>query len=279
MLHRPRKVGSGLSAYLDEHPDQVERWHRIFRSRTARLKVPTGALQRATRHEQDPFRVAQTILRDARNHGEAFALSQAAVPFLLAPSDRQFLKVLADAPPSDYHQAAISVSSRRVSKKQTMADLAAQLLEVLHHLEIRARNRAEPRSLDKFLRGEDHQLLVAWIAGICERLKRTDSRTIDNEIIDELRDNLGRAEFENPLRDLLTHPAATFAGIVGFATTSAGSCIQKIQLPSPELPHLHFCLAPGSSGSSALFRHRSQGFNGPSYIPTAMRRKSEISPQ
>jgi hypothetical protein len=134
-------------------------------------------------------------------------------------------------------------------------------------------------SLDKFLRGEGYQLLVAWIAGIYEVLKRTDSRTMDKEVIDELRDNLGRAEFENPLRDLLTHPAATFAGIVGFATTSAGSCIQRIQLPSPELPPLHFCLAPGSSASSALFRHRSQGFNGPSYKPTVVRRKSGISPQ
>jgi hypothetical protein len=216
----PEKGWEWAKRYLEEHPDQVARWHRIFRSKTAHLKVPAGTLQRATRDEQDPFRVAQTILRDARNHGEAFALSQAEVPFLLAPSDQQFLKVLADAPPSDYRQAAISVSSRRVSRDETMADLAAQLLEVLHHLDIRAKNRAEPGSLDKFFRSEDHQLLVAWIAGICERLKRTDARTIDNEIIDELRDNLGRAEFENPLRDLLTHPAATSAGIVDFATTA-----------------------------------------------------------
>jgi hypothetical protein len=65
-------------------------------------------------------------------------------------------------------------------------------------------------------------MLVAWIAGINEQLRRTDARTLDNEVIDELRANLGRAEFEKPMRELVTHPVRTSAGIVSFATSAVG---------------------------------------------------------
>src|ERR1019366_7058949 len=81
--------------FLSEHHDQIDRWNKIFRRESARndrsapTRLPVGVIETARREaagastnkEDVALRVARAILRDAFNHGEAFAGSGARVPF------------------------------------------------------------------------------------------------------------------------------------------------------------------------------------------------------
>lgn len=216
--------------YLADHPDQVAKWKRLAHSKSATLKVPAGTLQAAFKYaEDDPFRLAQAILRDAYNHGQAIKLSGAEVPFLLTATDRRFLDVLgktADpARPARRNSPAAPARPEPPRVDHTSAELAAQLLEVLRLLDIGSSGARRHKDLDEFLGGDGHQELVTWLSRMCAQLKERDARNLDKAVIDALRADLGQADFAKPLRDMIRRPAAASIGAVGLASAVIGFAI------------------------------------------------------
>jgi hypothetical protein len=224
--------------YLAANPNQVTRWNRLARSKAATSKVPAGTLQAAFKYaEGDPFRLAQAILRDAYNHGQAIRLSGAEVPFLLTATDRRFLDVLGKtADPGDPASRSRSGRGRAVQARlpespsvdETSAELAAQLLKILEQFDLGSPGTRHHRNLDEFLSGSGHQELVTWLSRMSGRLKQTDARNLDNAIINALREDIGRAEFAKPLREMIRQPATTAVGAIGLATTVIGYALDPV---------------------------------------------------
>jgi hypothetical protein len=213
--------------HLDDDPGQVARWNRLARSKTAASKIPAGTLQAAFRHAgDDPVELAKAILRDAYNHGQAIRLSGAEVPFLLSATDRRFLDVLGKTASPSRRAASRSRGTMAQAGPaeplpidETSAELAAQLLDVLQLLDIGAPGTRRSKDLDKFLRGDGHQNLVAWLSRMCSLLKQTDARNLDNAVITALQADLSGGELARPLRDMIRQPVATSVGAIGVATT------------------------------------------------------------
>jgi hypothetical protein len=218
----PEQGWKWAKSYLKENPDQVKRWHRVVFGKTPHARIPAGTLETARRQGEDSFRVAQAVFRDAYNHGQALSLSQARVSFLLARADEKFLKILAEAPPFKFSASATSAQQQDELPDPQIVDLSMQLLEVLRHMDLHAKNRFEPGSLDKFVRGSGRQQLLSWFNSLCERLQRTDAQTVDNEIMAELRHGVDQIKFEMPFRYLVNHPLASLIGAVGLITSVVG---------------------------------------------------------
>ena len=222
--------------YLAEHPNQVAKWNRMARSKNAPSNIPAGTLQAAFRYaDDDPFRLAQAILRDAYNHGQAIRLSGAQAPFWLSPTDRAFATVLRDTALSGQRSAdqGRSGRSRTVqaapmespSADETSAESASQLLNILRLLDIGAPSLHRSKDLDEFLRSDGRQEMVAWLSRICSQLKTTEAGNLDRAVISALRAELDRSEFSKPMREMIRHPAATSVGAVGLVTTVLGAAI------------------------------------------------------
>jgi hypothetical protein len=219
--------------HLQENPEQVALWNQIARSESADSQIPAGTLESAFRYaDDDPARLAQAILRDAYNHGQAIRQSGAEAPFLLSASDRQFLEVLkktADHARSAKagkdgtgHRHAGAAHAQMPPLDKTSAELATQLIEVLDLLDIGASGSRRAQDLDAFLAGEGHRELVAWLSRMCIQLRQTDARNLDNAVFNALRADLDQAHFAKPLREMIKHPDATSVGAVGLVTTVMG---------------------------------------------------------
>jgi hypothetical protein len=211
----PEEGWDRAAAYLDEHPDQVRRWHRIFTSATAHTKLSAGARETTERvRDQGELAVARSILRSAFNHGLAIRGTGSDVPLLLSGADRQFMKLLEEswAPPRQ---------PKRTADPMLFSELAGQLVEVLRHLDI----HRGPRDVDAFLKGKGRRHLVTWLHDVCLRYRELDPRDVDGSIIRELRSQLNRGKVSRPVSEALTHPVTTSGGMVGFVL-AALECVQ-----------------------------------------------------
>ena len=222
--------------YLADNPGQIAKWNRLARSKAATSKIPVGTLQAAVKYAgDDSFRLAQAILRDAYNHGQAIRLSGAQAPFWLSPADRMFLRVLRDtaAPETDRGNRSHSKQSWTASVgvpkyppiDETGTELAAQLVGVLRLLDIGSPSLNRGKDLDEFLRGKGRREMVAWLNNICGQLKVTEARKLDGAVVNALRADLDRAGFSRPLREMINQPATAAVGAVGLVTTITGYAI------------------------------------------------------
>jgi hypothetical protein len=232
----PEEGWQWAEEYLAGNPGQVAKWNRVARGKASASKIPAGTLQAAFKYAgDDPFRLAQAILRDAYNHGQAIRLSGAQAPFWLSPADRMFLRVLRDTADPGPHVA--NRSRGRQTRTAPVAhlehppvdeagvEMAAQLLNILRLLDIGSPGLHRGKDLDEFLRGEGHREMVAWLSRICGRLKVAEARNLDRAVINALRADLDRAGFSRPLREMIKQPAATAVGAVGIVTTVMGYAI------------------------------------------------------
>ncbi|MFG2817443.1 hypothetical protein [Streptomyces sp. NPDC048410] len=200
-------------------PRQVAYWNKAFRSKDAERKIPVGILTAARRQaDGGEFEIAKMILRAGYNHGAAFDLSGATLPLFLSPSDPRFIRLINHAPAAGEGPGGRPPASTAEPSQQRMAELAGQLIQVLHHLDI----HAGPRSLDAFIAGEGRQELVAWINAVCEQYRYHPSRDIDGLVIRELREQLGRARLRGPLGRLSARGSLpTVVGVVDLVATAA----------------------------------------------------------
>lgn len=225
--------------YLADHPGQVGKWSRIARGKAAASKIPAGTLQAAFKYAgDDSFRLAQAILRDAYNHGQAIRLSGAEAPFWLSPADRMFLEVLRNTADRGSYTGDRGRSNQTMTAStglpehppidETGAEMAAQLVTVLRLLDVGSPSLHRSKDLDEFLRGEGRREMVAWLSGMCGQLKATGARNLDRAVVSALRADLDRAGFSRPLRQMIRQPATTAVGAVGLMTTVMGYAIDPI---------------------------------------------------
>lgn len=220
----PEEGWQWAEEYLADKPSQVTRLNRIARGKTATSKIPAGTLKAAFRFsDDDPFRLAQAILRDAYNHGQAIKLSGAQAPFWLSPTDKTFAAILRDSAAPDGDHGGRNVAASAAPADETSAEIAAQLLDVLRLLDIGAPSLHRGKELDRFLRSEGRQEMVTWLSRVCNLLKVTEAGELDRAVMTILRADVDHAGFSRPLREMIRHPAATAVGSVGLVTTVLGS--------------------------------------------------------
>jgi hypothetical protein len=229
--------------YLADNPTQVSRWNRLAHGKAAASKIPVGTLQAAYKYAgDDSFRLAQAILRDAYNHGQAIRLSGAQAPFWLSPADRTFLRVLRDTADPETPSANRGRSKQPAAASgslpehagslpehapvdETGAEVASQLVSVLRLLDIGSPSLHRGKDLDEFLRGDGRREMVSWLSDTCTRLRATEARNLDRSIVNALRADLDNAGFSKPLREMIKQPAATAVGAVGLVTTVMGYAV------------------------------------------------------
>lgn len=225
----PEEGWQWAEEYLADKPGQVTKLNRIARGKTATSKIPAGTLQAAFRYaDDDPFRLAQAILRDAYNHGQAIKLSGAQAPFWLSPTDKTFATILRDTAAPGQHTADRSfrgpdATASAAPADETSAEIASQLLNILRLLDIGAPSLHRGKDLDGFLLSEGRQEMVTWLSRVCNLLKVTEASKLDRAVITMLRADLDHAGFSRPLREMIRHPATTAVGAVGLVTTVLGS--------------------------------------------------------
>jgi len=213
--------------YLSKRPEEATRWSRLSKNRNGQPVIPLVIRARALSHGSDGFQAARQILRDAHNHGRAYAESGAEVPFLLSSTDIKYLKVIATAPSDDVknmpeQNLLRQLNFRRPNVEVSISDIASQLVELLRMLDIHSRNAGEAKSFERFVRGEGHQMLVTWISSVCTLIRETDPRTVDDLILRLLRDDLGRAKLTSPIKSLVSHKDEAAVGLVGLASMAVG---------------------------------------------------------
>lgn len=212
--------------YLIENPGQVARWERVLRSGARRSLIPGGTLEAALRDIGDPELAVRRILRDAYNHGQAFAYSGTDAPILPTLTHRNFLRILSRAP----GQSAPSLDPGRM-RDQPMSDkylslklsnVAGQLLTILQELDVHSRNRGRTDSLDDFIRGDGRRELMQWMAQVCDILKQVKPSTVDRLILEQLRSDLTNSRFLGILEQISTRADEPTVGVVGILATIVG---------------------------------------------------------
>lgn len=255
---------------LAENPGQISYWNAPANQN----KIPAGTLEAARRYAKgDPERLAQSILRDAWNHGEASRDAEAEVRFLLTLRDRQFLDVLMEAASGVGHEesgnqdkpAAVhaTASARRPVPRTISTKLTEQLLGLLDILDTSAPRRGLPGSLHKFLGGKGHKALVSWLNSMCEQYKYYNTKVLDNAVINELRADLSQAEFGKPLHDLVTDPGATSVGAIGLTCAIISSVVDPVNPVT--IGGIFGAAYPVFAGSSRAIGLAPPSFNGPQW--------------
>jgi hypothetical protein len=190
--------------YLGDRPDEVVRLTTLLRSSEAEYVLPAQTLRSARKFLEEPTSAAIRVLQEAYNHGSAFRDSRSDAPFLLDNTDRTFIEVLAQAPAS----ARDGVEARRVeasasSGEVQAGELAGQLADLLHHLDIHAGRELQADDVIKdFIEGEGHDLLVAWTRGLCEHIKRHPTTNIRDYVVERLRADVDSDKVGNWLSSL-----------------------------------------------------------------------------
>lgn len=214
VLAAPPENGLELATErLESDPGQIAYWNRAYNGRRADRRIPEGTFATVQRYaDGGPFAIAKWILRDAYNHGAAFALSGARAPLLLNAADRHFVRMITHARTTESADARPPAPT--TPSRDRAAALAEQLLEVLRCLDI----HAGPRSLDAFLTGPGRRELVQWISETCDQYQYHPRRVLDGLVIRELHRVLEPSRFKSPIRELRERPVATIFGTLALAT-------------------------------------------------------------
>jgi hypothetical protein len=189
--------------YLDQHPAEITRWERILRTRR-NTAIPSGTREAALREIDRPELAARRILRDAYNHGQAIAYSEADVPLLVQRIHREFLRILGDAPPLDGEGSALASGRPPGRPPSPRIDwntgvIADELLEILAEFDIHSRGHADADSLDRFISGQGRKDLMQWLSRMCVVLREAQpkalNKQLDGLLIGQLRHEIGGGQF------------------------------------------------------------------------------------
>jgi hypothetical protein len=176
--------------FLEEHPSSLNRWMRVINGKTAEHVVPAGTLMAARREAAtDPRHAVLVLLSTAHNHGQAMRDVDAQVPFLLNAQDPQFLNLIATMYAAPDQALPRSVVRRERRVHADLVELTQRLVATLERIE------TDRTRLDKFVGSEGHRDLVAWVAGMCERVKTTEPGSVDLDVRTALLDELERGVF------------------------------------------------------------------------------------
>jgi hypothetical protein len=213
-------------AYLAEHPAEFERWRRILLSKKLSQTIPGGSREAALREAANPDLAVRGLLRDAYNHGQAFAFSEADAPLLTRSMNQAFLRILGGASSLEETEPSFSATATQ-QLTAAGADLrlsvaASQLLEILALFEIAGRHEGSVDSWDPFINSSDRADLMNWMQNIRPQVKRTKPGELDGLVLERLTGDLRDGRFVNTLRELLNHKAESAAVVLAAVAAAAG---------------------------------------------------------
>lgn len=216
--------------YLENHPRGSKAWYDHYRRSPQTL--PTGTLDtiarnlQGTRSMKEERRVvARTILRDGRNHGQAFQIAGSDISVHLDKVDLEFLRLLTDesSRPTIVRQS----SGERTPSEAISAELTRQTLEILRWL--RDAGRTRPMNLEDFLDHKVRQDLLDWMRTLCNEYKLHSPTTLDGVVLAHIRHDLADGTFDGafvpPWR-----PGGldTTAGLVGAVTSLLDAAVGDV---------------------------------------------------
>lgn len=218
----PERGYEWADQYLSEHPEEVARWHSVLRNKSRRQAIPGGTREAALRDIDQPAIAARRILRDAYNHGQAISYAEVDAPFLAQFIHRRFMRILAEEPPlhGTSTQAQPSGPYADSGRDLGLGELTAQLLELLAQLDIHARRRSDPDSLDGFIHGQGRKELMPWMKNMCIALRGHKPQELNGKLIEQLSYQLGTSNFSGILRQLLHRKDEVAFGTIGIVGTA-----------------------------------------------------------
>ena len=204
----PPEKGDGFAEeYLDANPQEISRWTGVLQRQ--RGIIPSGTREAALREIDKPILAVRRILRDAYNHGQAILYSGADAPVFVEDVHKDFLRILADAPPLHDNSSREGKGRRDAPRPPTgridlqQGTLADELIRLLEQLDVHARNRGELDSLDDFIRSQGRQDLMKWMRELCEVLKYSEPKEIDGLLLVKLRSDFRPGSFPSRVESLL----------------------------------------------------------------------------
>jgi len=255
-------------AYLAENPAEVSRWLGVLSSKR-RQAIPDGTREAALRNIDQPVLAARRILRDAYNHGQALAYSEADAPLLVQPIHREFLRILAGAPAligePDAKSALGMPGQQQVSGdiNLQLGVIIGQLLTILAELDIHARDRGDVDSLDRFIRGEGRRDLMLWMGRICMLLKQAKPRELNGLLVKQLRSDIGVSAFSSAVEDLLHRKDEASLAVVGMASAILGLATDPAGVAT--LMGIAASVYPLGKGLMRQLGYAPAGFTGPQW--------------
>ncbi|MFE9692834.1 hypothetical protein [Micromonospora sp. NPDC005806] len=215
-------------SHMDQHREAIRRLYEVYR-RTPR-QIPGGTMDTIARNltkrtiaHSEVAIVVKTMLRDARNHGMAFKISDADIAMHLSRVDLGFMQILAD-------QAGVPSLVRPRGEVQSIAapmgELALQTIEVLRRLDEFAGGRAP--DLRRFLDGSGRADLLKWMRRTCDSLKLIAPAELDGAVLHHLRHQLEHEKFHDSIlaawrRSRLDAAAGVMGAVTSIADAAFGA--------------------------------------------------------
>lgn len=188
-------------AQMNRDRSVVAKWHERF-ERTPQV-LPQGTRDAIDRNlakrkiaRSEAAIVAKTILRDGRNHGQAFAMSNSEIAVQLSRVDIKFTQLLAD------EAGTLSIAGPRRGEQTPLAatagELVLQTIELLRRLDDYTDRRPDLRT---FLASDARNELIRWIRTMTNDVKMHRRDDIDGRVLRQLVDELSRGTFHANVRD------------------------------------------------------------------------------
>lgn len=198
----PDEQGLALATeYVERHPDVIETLHAALTAPEASHDLPIGLVQHALRYDE-PRELAINVLRPAYNHAEAIDRSGARAPFLLLPKESRFHELMSTLQP------APDTTVRRTDAA-TLADLTAQVVDLVRHMERLQGSRA---TLDSFVKGEGHALLTKWLSSICAEVAVGHGDSTEGVVLRRLQEDFDRERLRDDWSDLVVNREGLLGG-------------------------------------------------------------------
>lgn len=198
--------------HLAENPQLVDAIYGALSAPDALDHFPFGVIKTAMSASDEPRNIVLRVVRDAYNHDAAIAQSGTRTPFLLARKEARFHQLLESVRQASDVAFLENLDSPAL-KSTELAELTAEVLHVLRHLEASHRTK-----ISSFLRSEGHVLLAKWMSQVCSSLSRGGAGSTRGEVIARLRQEFDAGKLENDFADIFLEPQS----VVGSIGTAAG---------------------------------------------------------
>jgi hypothetical protein len=184
---------------LEKNRRQVSTWYDRYR-RSPR-ELPSGTLDTIARNvaeavdkrADERYAVARTILRDARNHGQAFQAAGSDISIHLDRVSVEFIKILNEE--SGRPTITQAHTGESTPSEAVIAELTRQTTELLRWLHSAAgKDRID---LEQFLRDDAREDLLDWLRNLCNEYRLHSPATLDNVMLTRLDNDLTGGRWAN----------------------------------------------------------------------------------
>ena len=198
--------------HIAQNPELVQSIYSAISAANAKDHFPPGVIETALSSADNEREIVQRVVRDAYNHDAAIAQSGTRTPFLLAPKETHFHKLLESVRASS--DIEFPADEEALDLEPTAySELTSEVLGVLRHIDNSHRTK-----ISKFVRSDGHKLLAKWMKGTVQSLARAEAQNVRGEVISRLRAEFDAGELKDGWQDIFAHHQS----LIGSLGTSVG---------------------------------------------------------